>query len=126
MTSGFHSGQRSTLTRVSQTSSGSALISISLFCCHWGVAIDVHLVGREQRTAGRSHVEIRFGSRESRTAAWRDLPEEIRAHLISHPAQPAAGEMPASDSIATLPPTFAGARRDLPLNRVPPREFTIA
>jgi hypothetical protein len=51
---------------------------------------------------------------------WRDLPEDVRGHLISHPAQPTAGERPPA-WLRDLRPTFTGVRRDLPLNRVRPR-----
>ena len=59
------------------------------------------------------------------TPSWRDLPRDVRGHLISHPALPAGDETPTEAWAATLLPTFAGARRDLPLNRVPPPEFAI-
>ena len=59
------------------------------------------------------------------TPSWRDLPRDVRSHLINHPAQPAGDETPTEAWAATLLPTFAGARRDLPLNRVPPPEFAI-
>jgi ectoine hydroxylase-related dioxygenase (phytanoyl-CoA dioxygenase family) len=59
------------------------------------------------------------------TPAWRQLPEDIRGHLISHPALPAAAEDGSSAPIVPLLPVYAGPRRDLPLNRVPPSRFTI-
>jgi len=58
------------------------------------------------------------------TPGWRDLPEDIRAHLISHCAQPLAGEITrATPSWGNLLPVFDGARRDLTLNRVAPAHF---
>jgi ectoine hydroxylase-related dioxygenase (phytanoyl-CoA dioxygenase family) len=57
------------------------------------------------------------------TPHWRELPTDIRAHLISHPALPAADERCAG-TLSTVLPTFAGERRDLPLNRSAPAEFT--
>ena len=61
------------------------------------------------------------------TPSWRDLPEDVRAHLISHPAQPGAGEpTPAASSWESgLLPHFDGVRRDLRLNRFPPAQFDI-
>ena len=57
---------------------------------------------------------------------WRELPPEIRAHLIRHPALPADGElMPATGWAADLLPRFDGLRRDLELDRDAPAEFTI-
>lgn len=56
--------------------------------------------------------------------SWRDLPEDLRGHLISHPAQPTVGERPRYGTTALLP-AFSGPRKDLPLNRVPPAEFSI-
>jgi len=58
------------------------------------------------------------------TPSWRSLPEDVRAHLIDHPAQPSANEIP-SDEMTKLLPHFAGLRRSLDLNRNAPREFEI-
>jgi hypothetical protein len=58
------------------------------------------------------------------TPSWRRLPTEIRAHLISHPAQPAADERP-GDDLAGLLPRFSGQRGDLPLSRDAPPCFAI-
>jgi len=49
--------------------------------------------------------------------SWRTLPEDIRAHLIRHPALPSDGEA------RQLLPHFDGEPRDLPLNRVAPSGF---
>jgi hypothetical protein len=51
------------------------------------------------------------------TPSWRSLPEDIRAHLIRHPALPSNGEA------GELLPHFDGPPRDLPLNRVAPSDF---
>jgi ectoine hydroxylase-related dioxygenase (phytanoyl-CoA dioxygenase family) len=48
------------------------------------------------------------------TPSWKTLPEDVRAHLIRHPALPGDGREEA------LLPHFDGAPRDLPLNRVAP------
>ena len=56
--------------------------------------------------------------------SWRDLPADVRAHLISHPAQPIGTETPAG-AVSSLLPRFEGVRRDLRLNRVPPTPFAI-
>lgn len=58
------------------------------------------------------------------TPAWSDLPEDLRAHLIQHPAQPRDGESPRA-ALTSLMPTFRGVRRDLPLDRDPPSEFAV-
>lgn len=59
------------------------------------------------------------------TPSWRDLPDDIRAHLINHSAQPAKDEViPAVPSWESgLLPRFDGVRRDLHLNRFPPAQF---
>jgi ectoine hydroxylase-related dioxygenase (phytanoyl-CoA dioxygenase family) len=45
--------------------------------------------------------------------AWSSLPDDIRAHLIRHPALPPDGR-------DDLLPEYDGEPRDLPLNRVAP------
>ena len=57
--------------------------------------------------------------------SWSELPSDVRAHLVRHPAQPGAGETPPAWQAALLP-HFEGRRRDLPLNRNAPRRFAIA
>ena len=53
--------------------------------------------------------------------SWRALPEDIRGHLIQHPALPADGEPPPAAAWAdALLPRHDGPRRDLPLSRTPP------
>ncbi len=61
------------------------------------------------------------------TPSWRDLPEDLRAHLIQHLAQPAAHERGVDDlSWAKLLPDFDGVRKDLELNRTAPPRFAIS
>lgn len=73
---------------------------------------------RTKLTGGVTASSSRF------TPSWRELPVDIRAHLISHPAQLVEGECPlAAFWEAKLLPTFCGTRRDLRVNRVAPREF---
>jgi ectoine hydroxylase-related dioxygenase (phytanoyl-CoA dioxygenase family) len=58
---------------------------------------------------------------------WDALPDDVRAHLIRHPALPGAGERPASESWPVeLLPTYSGTPRDLPLSRTAPAEFYAA
>lgn len=57
--------------------------------------------------------------------SWGQLPEDIRAHLIDHPAQPSEYEKPLEWMTSKLPPAFNGARRSLPLNRNAPSKFEI-
>lgn len=61
------------------------------------------------------------------TPCWRQLPEDIRAHLVSHPAQPSFAEDPERlTGISDLLPKFAGVRRSLSLNRNAPENFAIS
>lgn len=55
---------------------------------------------------------------------WDGLPDDIKAHLIQHPALPSAAEAPAADVAAVLP-QFTGEPRDLPLLRDAPARFAI-
>lgn len=58
--------------------------------------------------------------------SWRDLPRDIRAHLIDHPALPSRDETPMHGSWARrLLPSFDGARASLKLNRNAPAQFAI-
>jgi Phytanoyl-CoA dioxygenase (PhyH) len=58
------------------------------------------------------------------TPSWQALEDEIKAHLICHPALPSQNEaVTASMPIAKLLPSFAGERKSLPLNRNAPSEF---
>jgi ectoine hydroxylase-related dioxygenase (phytanoyl-CoA dioxygenase family) len=55
------------------------------------------------------------------TPRWRELPVDIRGHLVSHLALPGPGEtVPAGLWHEGLLPTFDGPRRDLVLNRRSP------
>ncbi|MDQ3858819.1 MAG: phytanoyl-CoA dioxygenase family protein [Actinomycetota bacterium] len=56
--------------------------------------------------------------------SWRQLPADIRAHLIRHPAQPTEREK-AGGAMLTLLPHFSGPRRDLSLSREAPYHFLI-
>jgi ectoine hydroxylase-related dioxygenase (phytanoyl-CoA dioxygenase family) len=57
---------------------------------------------------------------------WSSLPDEIRAHLISHPALPRPGEpVPAEPGLRGLLPAYEGVRRDLPLRRRAPSAFAV-
>ena len=59
--------------------------------------------------------------------SWRRLPDDIKAHLIQHPAQPSENELPqVSTMISRILPTFNGARRSLTLNRNAPARFNIS
>jgi hypothetical protein len=61
------------------------------------------------------------------TPSRRRLPEDIRAHLIDHPALPLANEATqASQVFPNLLPAFEGERRSLALNRNAPPEFKIS
>jgi ectoine hydroxylase-related dioxygenase (phytanoyl-CoA dioxygenase family) len=58
------------------------------------------------------------------TPSWRDLPADVRGHLIQHPALPADGEQPPADGWeAQYVPHFDGVPKSLPVNRNPPRVF---
>jgi hypothetical protein len=57
------------------------------------------------------------------TPSWRDLPDELRAHLIRHPAQPSRTATPADAGAAGLLPSYDGEPRDLPLERTAPARF---
>lgn len=59
--------------------------------------------------------------------SWRALPDDVRAHLIRHPALPGLGEMtpPWPSWETTLLPRYDGIPRDLSLKRCAPAEFQI-
>ena len=72
---------------------------------------------RQQRTV----VLLSFAPR------WKELPADVRGHLIAHLALPRPDEhVPRSCRHASLLPTFDGPRIDLELNRRPPDHFAIA
>ena len=59
--------------------------------------------------------------------AWSQLPEDVRGHLIRHPALPGSRERsPGAGWAADLLPHHEGRRRDLPLNRRAPDHFATA
>jgi hypothetical protein len=56
--------------------------------------------------------------------AWRDLPKDVRAHLIGGLALPDPSErVSAGERLGELLPRYAGAPRDLALSRDAPTEF---
>jgi hypothetical protein len=57
--------------------------------------------------------------------AWSELPTEIKAHMIAHPALPARSEAESRFAAGydDLLPSFAGAAASLPVNRIPPASF---
>lgn len=60
------------------------------------------------------------------TPSWQNLPEEVRGHLISHPALPSQDECPSEFAWETRwLPRFHGPRRDLFVNRRAPACFEI-
>lgn len=59
--------------------------------------------------------------------SWRELPKDVQAHLIQHPALPTQDEdVPPTAGCAQLLPRFFGARADLAINRNPPVTFTVS
>jgi len=60
------------------------------------------------------------------TPSWKGLPDDVKAHLVSHPAQPWGNEMSSpSSQLGKLLPSFGGERQDLPLNRNAPSNFEL-
>lgn len=59
------------------------------------------------------------------TPGWRDLPADIKAHLMVHPALPDASEAagPLPNGYRHLLPQFHGTPASLPVNRTPPPAF---
>ncbi|HKW86459.1 MAG TPA: phytanoyl-CoA dioxygenase family protein, partial [Nitrospiraceae bacterium] len=87
------------------------------------VVIDYRLL---HGTHGNMSAERRDCLLLSFTPSWRKLPVEIQSHLISHPAQPAADESPQPTGWeAWMLPSFAGIRKDLYVNRMPPPRFEV-
>ena len=58
------------------------------------------------------------------TPSWRSLPDELRGHLIQHPALPGDDERADAEPRALLP-RFDGPRRDLPIERRAPAGFAV-
>ncbi|MBD0288354.1 MAG: phytanoyl-CoA dioxygenase family protein [Flavisolibacter sp.] len=88
------------------------------------VAIDYRLLHgtHENATANRRDcVMLTF------TPSWKELPNDIKGHLINHHALPFSDELPVQTVYQKeLLPTFDGMRKDLNINRIPPIEFEIA
>ncbi len=59
--------------------------------------------------------------------SWSELPDDVRGHLIEHPALPSAqeAERGGESPYAELLPDWAGPRTTLTLNRNAPRRFEI-
>jgi Phytanoyl-CoA dioxygenase (PhyH) len=58
--------------------------------------------------------------------AWRDLPDDIRAHLIRSPSLPTADEVSDAAHLTPVLPSYAGAPRDLTLVRDAPPRFAVS
>ena len=58
--------------------------------------------------------------------SWEAMPDDVRAHLIRHPALPTAAERATLGGWpAELLPHYDGEPRDLPLSRVAPGAFAM-
>jgi ectoine hydroxylase-related dioxygenase (phytanoyl-CoA dioxygenase family) len=87
------------------------------------VAIDYRLLHGTHENAGNARRDCIL---LSFTPSWRNLPEEVRGHLISHPALPAEDECQSELAReARLLPRFHGPRRDLVVNRRAPACFAM-
>jgi len=87
------------------------------------VVIDYRLLHSTHGNAGNTRRDCIL---LSFTPSWRELPNDIKAHLIAHPAQPSGGEaLKTSSMLAKLFPKFSGSRQDLPLNRNAPSNFEV-
>ena len=83
------------------------------------VAIDYRLLHGTHANAGsdrRDCILLSF------TPSWRRLPDDVKAHLIDHPALPQNEASQIPSALSPLLPIFEGARRSLPLNRNAPHE----
>jgi ectoine hydroxylase-related dioxygenase (phytanoyl-CoA dioxygenase family) len=61
------------------------------------------------------------------TPSWRELPTDIRAHLVQHLAQPNRDERPGLTRFPVeLLPSFDGPRADLELNLTAPAHFAVS
>ena len=87
------------------------------------VAIDyrlLHGTHANARDVRRDCVLLSF------TPCWRELPEDIRGHLIEHCALPTAAEqLPDALWAIQMLPRFCGTRKNLPVNRMAPAQFEI-
>jgi ectoine hydroxylase-related dioxygenase (phytanoyl-CoA dioxygenase family) len=62
----------------------------------------------------------------SLTPSWQQLPDDIKAHLIQHPAQPSEEEILEVDpKMSKCLPAYQGPRRSLSLNRNAPPRFEV-
>ncbi len=56
--------------------------------------------------------------------SWKELPEDIKGHLINHFVLPSINELPIPTNYQKeLLPTFEGIRKDMEINRTPPPKF---
>lgn len=61
------------------------------------------------------------------TPSWQRLPDDLKAHLIQHPALPSEGESDEiSAELAEIFPRYDGVRHSLNLNRNAPRSFAAS
>jgi len=87
------------------------------------VVIDYRLLHSTHGNAGNTRRDCIL---LSFTPSWRGLPNDVKAHLISHPAQPFETERThVAPALRRLLPNFSGMRRDLPLNRKAPSNFEV-
>jgi hypothetical protein len=88
------------------------------------VVLDYRLLhGTHPNTSGerRDCVLLSF------TPSWRELPKDVRAHLIQHLAQPNPDERPAlTRGQIELLPSFDGPRADLELNLTALADFAVS
>jgi ectoine hydroxylase-related dioxygenase (phytanoyl-CoA dioxygenase family) len=95
------------------------------FCLRAGdaVVIDYRLLHSTHGNVGNTRRDCIL---LSFTPSWRGLPNDIKAHLIAHPAQPSDDEaLETLSTLANLFPKFSGSRQDLPLNRNAPPNFEV-
>lgn len=63
----------------------------------------------------------------SLTPSWRELPADLRAHLVQHLALPTVEERTAAEAcLPGLLPSFGGVPADLPVNVCAPTQFAAA
>ena len=87
------------------------------------VVIDYRLLHSTHGNAGNTRRDCIL---LSFTPSWRRLPNDIKAHLIAHPALPSGSEaLKTSSMLRKLFPKFRGSRQDLPLNRNAPLNFEV-
>src|SRR5215469_2351791 len=87
------------------------------------VVIDYRLLHSTHGNAGNTRRDCIL---LSFTPSWRGLPNDVKAHLIAHPAQPSETERTnLASALLRLLPSFRGVRQDLPLNRNAPSNFEV-